>query len=115
MGIEVTKDKSWFFDGLYNAFSKTLQLRNSNPNTGEDYIRSPVKNMNDTFFDSRVLNGHMLPVDADANGAYHIALKGLYILNKISAKLESDQDKLKIPVISNVDWLRFIQNKEFNN
>ena len=56
-------------------------MRNSNARTEEDYIISPVKANDGTFFDSREETKKedyaIFPKDADANGAYHIALKGL--------------------------------------
>jgi CRISPR-associated protein Cpf1 len=57
-------------------------MRNSNAETGEDFISSPVENNEGICFDSR-LGKENLPKDADANGAYHIALKGLLVLEKI--------------------------------
>ena len=52
-----------------------------------------------------------LPVDADANGAYHIALKGLYLL-KNDFNLN---EKGYIENISNADWFKFVQNKEYQD
>ena len=42
-----------------------------------DRLISPVLNENNIFYDSAKA-GDALPKDADANGAYCIALKGLY-------------------------------------
>ena len=42
--------------------------------------------------------------DADANGAYHIALKGLYLLEN-----DFPQEKGYLQRISTADWLRFVQ------
>ena len=68
--------------------SITLNLRHNNGKSDiyeEDYIASPVADNSGAFFDSRVEiakgkdeSGNWvskLPVDADANGAYHIAKK----------------------------------------
>ena len=58
--------------------------------------------------------GDALPKDADANGAYCIALKGLYEIKQITENWKEDgkfsRDKLKI---SNKDWFDFIQNKRY--
>ena len=87
---------------IFYAFDRTLQMRNSNAQTGEDYIQSPVLNGQGEFFDSRkAANG--LPKDADANGAYHIALKGLMLLQE---KLPASKPDLKI---EHKDWFRFAQ------
>ena len=59
-------------------------------------------NGNGTFFDSRETNGS-LPKDADANGAYHIALKGLMLLKERFTESSPD---IKI---EHKDWFRFAQ------
>jgi len=51
-----------------------------------------------------------LPKDADANGAYHIALKGLYLLQQINAVDENERVDLGI---KNEDWFKFVQTKEY--
>ena len=99
-------------------------MRNSKPNSSnqeDDYLISPVKADDGTFYDSRVEaekgednEGNWiskLPVDADANGAYHIALKGLYLLQNDFNR----NDKGTIQNISNADWFKFVQNKEYRN
>ena len=51
-----------------------------------------------------------LPIDADANGAYNIARKGLMLINQI--KETSDEDILNNKVkfnITNKEWLKFAQ------
>lgn len=80
----------------------TLQMRSSNAQTGEDYISSPVMDVNGECFDSRK-GDTTWPLDADANGAYHIALKGSLVLQKLQ------QDNTK--GIKNTEWLSFIQEK----
>ena len=87
---------------MFYAFDRTLQIRNSSSRTGEDYIQSPVLNGRGEFFDSRKA-GLGLPVDADANGAYHIALKGLLLLEENLAAKTPD---LKI---EHKAWFRFAQ------
>jgi CRISPR-associated protein Cpf1 len=66
------------------------------------------------FFNSNEVEDGKLPVDADANGAYHIALKGLYLLRNIAAYADSSgQIKSNAIVIKNEDWFRFVQNQEY--
>ena len=101
--IEPTRENARLFDSICYAFEKTLQMRNSNSETGDDYILSPVKNKNGVFFNSNEA-GDKLPKDADANGAFHIALKGLFLLQHIS---ETDE-KLKIP---HEKWFEFVQSR----
>jgi CRISPR-associated protein Cpf1 len=109
--IEANPVNASFYSTLFYAFQKTLQMRNSNAATEEDYILSPVA-ANGAYFCStdeankgRDANGNWvskLPVDADANGAYHIALKGLYLLmNPQTKKIENEK------------WLQFMVEKPY--
>lgn len=88
-----------------------LQLRNSKAGTDEDYILSPVADENGIFYDSRSC-GEELPENADANGAYNIARKGLMMIEQI--KDAKDLDNLKFD-ISNKAWLNFAQQKPYKN
>ena len=111
--VQAEKTNAPFFDELLRAFNSTLQMRNSIPNSEIDYLISPVKAEDGTFFDSReqlaLGKNAKLPIDADANGAYHIALKGLYLLQNDFNRNE----KGVIQNISNADWFRFVQEKEY--
>ena len=112
-GERPSKETADFWDKLLWYFKLILQMRNSNSEI--DYLISPVKADDGTFFDSReqlaLGNKAKLPIDADANGAYHIALKGLYLLNNDF----NLNDKGLIENISNTDWFRFVQKKEYLN
>ena len=101
---------------IFEIFRLTVQMRNSLSELEDrDYDRliSPVLNENNIFYDSAEA-GDALPKDADANGAYCIALKGLYEIKQITENWKEDgkfsRDKLKI---SNKDWFDFIQNKRY--
>lgn len=111
--VQAEKTNASFFDELLRAFNSTLQMRNSIPNSEIDYLISPVKAEDGTFFDSReqlaLGKNAKLPIDADANGAYHIALKGLYLLQNDFNRNE----KGVIQNIFNADWFRFVQEKEY--
>jgi CRISPR-associated protein Cpf1 len=50
-----------------------------------------------------------MPKDADANGAYNIALKGLLTVKRIK---QSTDNKPNL-AIKTVDWLKFIQDKPY--
>ena len=82
-------------------------MRNSATGTDIDYMISPVMNKNGLFFDSRI-GGESLPKDADANGAYNIARKGLWAIDQI--KQASDLSKLKL-AITNKEWLQYAQRQ----
>lgn len=110
ISIENQTEKD-FFVRLLKLIGLTLQMRNSRKDTGEDYIVSPVADANGEFFDSRNNRG-VLPKDADANGAYHIALKGLWALRQMRDTPEGEKVKL---AISNKEWLSFVQEKPYTN
>ena len=106
-------DNASFYSTLFYAFKVTLQMRNSNPKTEEDYILSPVAKQGKYFCSTDEANKGVdtkgnwiskLPVDADANGAYHIALKGLYLLQHPDTKK-----------IEHAEWLRYMVEKPYLN
>lgn len=102
-----------FWETFIKLFKLMLQMRNSIPGTEKDYIISPVADENGKFFNSEELN-EKLPKDADANGAYNIARKGLWIINQIKHTPEDKLKSIKLAV-SNAEWLKFIQNKEYKD
>ncbi len=115
-GERPSKEIADFWDEFLYTFKLILQMRNSNARTGEDYIISPVKSSDGTFFDSREeskkAENAKLPVDADANGAYHIALKGLSLLKRFDAVSEAELKKFDMK-ISNAEWFNFTQEKSY--
>lgn len=103
-----SQESADFFKALMKNLSITLSLRHNNGEKGDneqDYILSPVADSKGRFFDSRKADDDM-PKNADANGAYHIALKGLWCLEQISKT--DDLKKVKL-AISNKEWLEFVQ------
>ena len=94
-----------FFKELLHLLHLTLQMRNSITGTETDYLISPVMNANGEFYDSRTC-GKNLPENADANGAYNIARKGLWVIEQI--KHADDLTKIKLE-ISNKEWMRYAQ------
>ena len=119
--IEANNTNASFFSSLFYAFKITLQMRNSNAETGEDFMLSPV-----------IVNGHYFysvneedkgcdpygnwisnwPVDADANGAYNIARKGLWAIRQIQRTPAGERLNL---AIKNNEWLKFAQQKPYEN
>lgn len=100
-------DKKDFYLEFIKLFNLIVQLRNSSNTLGEDYIISPVKNKNGEFFKSDLQN-KSYPIDADANGAYNIARKGLMYLDII--RNTDDNELLKPDLkISQKDWLNYAQ------
>lgn len=112
-----------FICSLFEELKYTVQLRNSKSEAeDENYDRlvSPILNSSNGFYDSSDYmenennTTHTMPKDADANGAYCIALKGLYEINKIKQNW-SDDKKLKESelYIGVTEWLDYIQNRRF--
>ena len=96
---------------MLSAFQRIVQLRNSSrtlttDGKEADYIISPVADSSGSYFDSRTADS-ALPQDADANGAYHIALKGLMYLN-INNAAKDNKPKL---YVKNEDWFKFTQER----
>lgn len=96
-----------FFEELFRCINLVLQIRNSITNSDVDYMISPVKNENGEFFDTRKYDKNSyLPCDADANGAYNIARKGLWLMEQIR---NTEGDKVKM-AITNKEWLSYAQD-----
>lgn len=104
--VILQQDEASFFKELLCLIKLTMTLRHSKIKSNDDFILSPVKNSSGEFYDSRKVDDS-LPKDADANGAYHIALKGLWNLQRID---EWKGGKLNL-AISNKDWFNFVQQK----
>ena len=112
-------DKDKFIVELLDIFKLTVQLRNSMPDGSDieyDRIISPVINENNTFYDSDMYTepNSPLPIDADANGAYCIALKGLYEVNQIKENWKEGETFPKsVLKLNNANWFDFVQNKRY--
>lgn len=108
--------KSDFYDKLLKLFAATISLRQNNGEKGdkeEDKIIAPVIERNGKPI--AINQKKLLPDNADANGAYHIALKGLWYLQRIQeGKFEEMRDnskrkKDKKGFPSTDEWLEFAQ------
>lgn len=100
-----------FFEDLMHLFHLTVQLRNSKTGTDIDYMVSPAADVAGHYFDSRSC-GKELPQDADANGAYNIARKGLMVIDQINKA--KDLEKIKLS-LTNKEWLCYAQAFSGNN
>lgn len=102
------KDKK-VLEPLMGLMKLLLQMRNSITNTEVDYMLSPVADDNGHFYDSREqIDG--LPDNADANGAYNIARKGLWVMQQIKETESGEKPRL---AITNKEWLQFAQQKPY--
>lgn len=106
---DMTEDKE-FWNSLFNIFKAILQMRNSLTNSPVDRLLSPVKGKDGSFFDTDKVEGTKFEKlkDADANGAYNIALKGLLVLKK-NDSVKTDKDMKNVKNVSLEDWLKFVQ------
>jgi CRISPR-associated protein Cpf1 len=116
-----------FFEVLLKCLSALLSLRHtwkgSNGNEYDTIVSSVelIENSNKFYSsESEKAKGKNesglwntgLPVDADANGAYNIARKGLWLLRKLDEKNEKEE---AITVLNdlkwcpNREWLNFVQ------
>ena len=103
--IVAIEDKS-FFKTLLWLFSVTVQLRYENAEN--DFILSPVQK-NGKFFDTRKASANE-PLDGDANGAYHIAIKGLQLVKTQikDGKIIADEKGQQF-----YNFLKFVQDKSY--
>lgn len=100
-----------FYKNFLFYFGLLLSIRNSSEKD-DDFIQCPV-----CSFDSRNPKDANLSlatiINGDANGAYNIARKGLYMINKIrdAAKAKGGADKLvyKDLFVSLSEWDSFVQ------
>lgn len=96
-----------FYHNFMHFMSLLLQMRSSDKKTGDDWLMSPVKNSKGEFF--KTDKGRKdYPCDADANGAYNIAKKGLWIVEQIQNTDIEQLDKVKL-AMSNKEWLVYAQ------
>ena len=86
---------------------------------------SPIMNSDGVFFDSFVYknineksatsnNTASMPIDADANGAYCIAMKCLLEAKRIKLDWgKSSKNNNTLLIVTNADWFDFMQNKRY--
>lgn len=108
-----------FHKRLLRSLATLLMLRHNNGKKGEDeqdYILSPVE----PFFCSLDASDKR-PKDADANGAYHIAKKGLYLLNEKLNNMSTEEFEKtkqskdgKSQWLPNSEWLKYVQSSHFS-
>lgn len=99
-----------FFKELIHILRMTLQMMNYSAGKGtdgEEFFQSCVLNNTGCFYNSMTADD-TLPKNIDANGAYNIAKKGLYLVERI--KHAEDAEKLSLSITSK-DWLNFVQEK----
>lgn len=113
--IEENTNKK-FEERLFKLFRILMRIRYSTPSNNpdpKDLIISPVMNEEGEFFVSNK-EAIRLPENADANGAYNISLKGLQLIKEqIKINERNGLRGIDYPNKPNEEWLRFIQNREW--
>lgn len=97
---------------IFEMFKLTVQMRNSlceSKDREYDKFVSPIMNASGKFFDTDAAD-KSLPIEADANDAYGIAMKGLYNVLQVKNNW-AEGEKFKFSRLSNEDWFNFMQNR----
>ncbi len=114
--IEGRSETAW--QSLRYALNMIQQIRNSGvEKTDDNFLYSPVRNENGEHFDTRnhENNGDLSPiVDADANGAFNIARKGLIMDAHIKHWINSGRPKIKKDGKETPDLDLFISDREWD-
>jgi len=102
----LAQDEKAFFEELCRILQLILQMRNFNKEA--DYLISPVRNAAGGFYDSREGKAG-LPDNVEANAAYNIARKGLWMLEQIRGTEDEKLGKGMKFALTNQEWLKFAQ------
>ena len=110
--IEGQKVTAW--ESLRFAIDIIQQIRNDGiDDNDKNFIFSPVRDKNGKHFDSREQDNSFLPKDADANGAYNIAMKGIIMDEHIKYCCNNNIDNKKINLfISDEEWDLWLADKK---
>lgn len=100
----VKVEKADFYKHFLRLLSLILQMKNVDNKTGEDKVCSPVLNHYGEFFESG--KDENMPLETDANDAYNIARKGLWVIEQF--KKADDINHVKT-IITNEEWLQYAQ------
>lgn len=91
-------------DVAFRSFMDSLRMRFTDWTS--DNIKSPVKNNGGYYYISGETGG--FPKDADANGAFNIALKGKLSLEKID---DDSERNCIISTVTSPEWIRYVQKR----
>lgn len=97
----IQANKAKVYELLFKYLNLVSQMRFTS-DKGEDYILSPIRDTQGNSFRTD-LASDTIPKDSDANGAYHIALKGLYMLHD---RINNENTDL---FIKNQQWFEYAQ------
>ncbi|MDH4200027.1 MAG: type V CRISPR-associated protein Cas12a/Cpf1 [Spirochaetia bacterium] len=115
---KVDKEKnSW--ESLRFVIDLIQQIRNSgDPEKGQkdNFLLSPVRDINGNHFDSRIyenVENPSLPKDADANGAYNIARKGIIMYEHIKQWVKDGKTEKDLNLyVSDSEWDLWVSDRK---
>ena len=90
------------------------QIRNDGAEeNNKNFLYSPVRDDNGKHYDSRECDNVKLPADADANGAYNIARKGIIMDEHIKYCYNNNIDSKKINLfVKDEEWDWWLQDRD---
>lgn len=106
------KETAW--DSLRYVIDTIQHIRNTGKTeTDSNFLYSPVRDENGIHFDSRNYHNNDLPANADANGAFNIARKGLIMDSHIKQWIkDGKKDKDLDLFVSDEEWDLWLLDKE---
>jgi len=120
--IKKCDEKFTAWESLRFAIDLIQQIRNSGDiSKGQDdnFLLSPVRDKNENHFDSRkVTKEDRMPVNADANGSFNIARKGILMNEHIkiwtkNGKPKYDKNSSDLDLfISDKEWDLYLKNRK---
>ena len=115
VGLKKIDKEKPVWESLRFVIALIQQIRNNGTTQEDDnFLLSPVRDEDGNHFDSRIAKecNLNLPQDADANGAYNIARKGMLMHEHIKYCKESNKyDKLDL-FITDEEWDMWLADQE---
>lgn len=117
INIKKSDDKFTAWESLRFVIDLIQQIRNSGgENTSKEndnFLLSPIRDENGKHFDSREIKKEdSLPIDADANGAFNIARKGIIMNEHIKQWKKNGENKYDLDLfISDQEWDLWLADK----
>ena len=109
--ISTRKETAW--DSLRYVIDTIQHIRNTGKTeTDSNFLYSPVRDENGIHFDTRDHDNTDLPADADANGAYNIARKGIIMDAHIKQWKKDGEKKSDLDLfVSDEEWDLWLLDK----
>lgn len=110
--VSSRKETAW--DSLKYVIDTIQHIRNTGKTEADsNFLYSPVRDENGIHFDSRNYHNNDLPADADANGAFNIARKGIIMDSHIKQWIkDGKKDKDLDLFVSDEEWDLWLLDKE---